>query len=478
MTPREPLILTQPGGWKFAQHAGLYILVLLILAWAPIPIGSNRGWSLAILEAGTLFTMGVWALRYTWRPFEMPRAIYKVRHSLLILTLWIVYPLIQLIPLSPSSAEIFSSGIGAMYGDLPPGIAPDSAYLTLDRSATFAGFIRQCSLVALLFSVLATTTSVSRLRGLLILVLVVGFMEAFYGLLLHFGGDESGLWNPGHAQVTVSGTYVNQNHFAGLLEITIPVGLGLLLSSWPRREKLSGGKSISRSLSTFLLSQRAIVSFCVLVMTAALIMTASRGGAGALAVGIITAVSIAVWKKGVRARELTLGMMAAILAAIAVFWLGSGQFSEKLQATGFASDRGALRELSFRMIGDNPLLGTGVGTYRWVFPSYKDERFGSYLYEHAHNDFLETLSEQGFIGFSTLAIGLSFILVRIIRAYGKQCDPLIQGALFAAIAGCASLLVHALVDFNLHIPANAHYFFALLGIGAVASSLREDSTTE
>jgi O-antigen ligase len=478
MTAGESLIFTQPGGWKPAQHAGLYILLLLMLAWAPIPIGSNRGWSLAILEAGTLFTIGVWALSYTWRPFEMPPAIYRVRYSLFILTLWIVYPLLQLIPLSTSTVEMLGGGVGALYGDLPSSIATDSAYLSLDRSATVAGFIRQCSLVAVFFSVLATTTSISRLRGLLILVLVVGFMEAFYGLLLDFAGSESGLWNPGHAQVTVSGTYVNQNHFAGLLEITIPVGLGLLLSSWPRREKLSGGRSISRSLSSFFLSQRAVISFCVVIMTAALIMTASRGGTGALAIGIITAVSIAVWKKGVRAREMTLAMVAVILAAIAVIWLGSGRFSEKMQATGFASDRGALRELSFRMIGDNPLFGTGIGTYRWVFPSYKDERFGSYFYEHAHNDFLETLSEQGIIGFFTLAIGLLIILVRIVRAYGKRSDPLIQGALFAAIAGCVSLLIHALVDFNFYIPANAHYFFALLGIGTVASSLQENSPTE
>ena len=181
MAARESLIFTQPEGWKPAQHTGLYILLLLILAWAPIPIGSNRGWSLAILEAGTLLTVGVWALSYTWRPFEIPPAVYGVRHSLFILTLWIAYPLVQLIPLSPSTVEILGGGIGTLYGDLPSSIATDSAYLTLDRSATFAGFIRQCSLVALFFSVLATTTSVSRLRGLLILVLVVGFVEAFYG---------------------------------------------------------------------------------------------------------------------------------------------------------------------------------------------------------------------------------------------------------------------------------------------------------
>jgi O-antigen ligase len=327
-------------------------------------------------------------------------------------------------------------------------------------------------MLALFFSVLALTTSTSRLRGLLALVLVVGFIEALYGLLLYVGGDELGLWSPGQAQVTISGTYVNQNHFAGLLEITIPVGLGLLLSEWPKSEEFSEEKSIVHSVLTFVHGQRAVILFCVLVMTA------SRGGVGALAVGVTVAVSIAVWRKGVRARELVLGMMAVALAGIAIFWFGFGQFSEKLQTAGFSSDRGDLREISYRIVSDNPLLGTGLGTYRWVFPSYKDERFGSYFYEHAHNDFLEMLSEQGIIGFSLLAVGLSLIFVRVVWAYGRRRDPLIQGTLFATIAGCVSLMVHGLVDFNFHIPANASYFFTLLGLGAVASSLRVNPGNE
>jgi O-antigen ligase len=427
---------------------------------------------LALLEAGTLFILGVWAVSYTYRPFELPPAIYSARHSLFMLALWLVYPLLQLIPVSIGTAEIAGSGIGTLYGELPSNISTDYAYLTFDRNATVAGFIRQCSIAALFFSILALTTSRSRLRGLLILILAVGFFEALYGLVLYFGGDELGLWNPGQSQVTLSGTYVNQNHFAGLLEITIPVGLGLLLSSWPQHEELPDIRSIPRSLSAFLLSQRAVILFCVLIMTAALIMTESRGGTGALAVGITVAVLIAVWKRGARTKELTLGAMAVVLAAIAIFWLGSGRFAEKLQSAGFSSDRGDLREISYRMISDNPWFGTGLGTYRWVFPSYKDARFGSYFYEHAHNDYLEVLSEQGAIGFSLLALGMLLILLSLIRAFGRRKDPLVRGTLFAAIAGSISFMLHGLVDFNFQIPANAYYFFVLLGLGTVATSLR------
>jgi len=181
-----------------------------------------------------------------------------------------------------------------------------------------------------------------------------------------------------------------------------------------------------------------------------------------------------VMKKGIRARELKLGLLVSSLVIVAIFWLGSGQFTEKLQATGLASDRGDLRELTYSMINDSPMIGTGLGTYRWVFPAYKDERFGSYFYEHAHNDYLELLSEQGFVGFSLLAVGVLLILLSLMREFGRRRDPLVRGTLFAAIAGCLSLMLHGLVDFNFQIPANAYYFFVLLGLGTVASSLRRN----
>ena len=457
---------------RSTRHGGLYTFLLLLLAWAPIPIGSNRGWSLALLEAGVLFLLGAWALSYTRRPFEVPAAVRSARLSLLFLALWIAYPLIQLIPVPIGMAEVASGKSITLYAELPLSTTADSVYLSLDRSATFAGFIRQSSLVALFFCILALTTCASRLRLIMYLMLLVGFAEALYGLLIYFGSDELGLWNPGQAQVTISGTYVNQNHFAGLMEMTIPVGMGLLLSVRPDHGRLTGLKEIARFLSAFVLGQRGVILFCILVMTAALILTNSRGGTGALAIGVTVAIAISVMKKGIRARELKLGLLVSSLVIVAIFWLGSGQFTEKLQATGLASDRGDLRELTYSMINDSPMIGTGLGTYRWVFPAYKDERFGSYFYEHAHNDYLELLSEQGFVGFTLLAVGVLLILLSLMREFGRRRDPLVRGTLFAAIAGCLSLMLHGLVDFNFQIPANAYYFFVLLGLGTVASSLR------
>jgi O-antigen ligase len=363
-----------------------------------------------------------------------------------------------------------------LYSELADVSASGALYLSLDRSATLSGFVLQCALVAVFFGIVSMADSRKRLRALLVLFFAVGFAEALYGLIVYLGGGQLGLWDPGHDAGTVSGTYVNQNHFAGLMEITIPAGMGLLLMGRASRETGSGLRAALRSMASTLMGQQGMVLFGLLVMFAALILSTSRGAVGSLAVGVIVAVSVAMMRNGARARELRVGLIAAVLMVFAILWLGTGQLSSKLESSGLASNRGDLRELSYRMIADSPVVGTGVGTYRWIFPRYKDQRFGSGFYEHAHNDYLEILGEQGIVGFSLLAVALGLIAAKIVKAYRQHHEPLVRGALFAAVAGCTALLVHGFVDFNFQIPANAAYFSALLGIGVVAAGIGRAST--
>jgi O-antigen ligase len=171
-------------------------------------------------------------------------------------------------------------------------------------------------------------------------------------------------------------------------------------------------------------------------------------------------------------------MVIIALTVTALIWIGPGKLVEKIEASGLASKRGDLRDISYQIISDRPVFGTGVGTYRWVFPAYKDDRFGGNFYEHAHNDLLEVIGEQGIMGFAFLASGVLIVFVRMVRAFGKTQDLLMRGALFAAISGTMALSVHGLVDFNLHIPANALFFVVLLGIGAVACDMVEASSPD
>ena len=456
---------------RATRHAGLFAALLVMLAWAPIPIGSNREWSSALLAAGFLLVSAGWFLSCVWRPFPLPDALRTMRVPLILLVLWAAYPLLQLMPLPSAAAAALGGEAQNFYALLPGQGAQGHAYLSVDRGATFSGLIRQSSQVAVFASVVALVVTPRRLFALMAVLTAVGFAQALYGLVLYFGGGELGMWSPGQAADTVSGTYVNQNHFAGMMEVAIPAACGLLMSDRSEQAFIAGPRDITRYVSELLLSQRGLILFSVLIMSGALILTTSRGGIGSLAIGIAAAAAIAVWKKGVRARELRVGVIAVALALIAVSWLGSGQFSEKLKSAGLASNRADQREIGYRIIEDNLSTGTGLGSYRWVFSAYKDERFGGYFYEHAHNDYLEILAEQGIIGFVLVASAVVLVMARNARAFVRRRDSLARGALFASMAGCVSLMVHGLVDFNFQIPANAAFYFVLLAMGVAASEI-------
>ena len=321
------------------RHSGLFVVMVLLLVWAPIPIGSNRAWSLALLEIGLLILLGAFALRYTNRQFDAPDSLRQSRLPLVLLSVWLLYPLLQLIPLPANLVEVLSGRSHSPYMQLLADSKGGVAYFSLDRSATFSGFLWQCSLVALLICVLSLTTTSTRVRVLLIVMFMVGFFEAVYGLLIFFGGDGLGFWNPGHDSGSVSGTYVNQNHFAGLMELTIPLGLGLLLCYQEEQRSHSRSGNAFISLISLISGHGGIIVFCVVVMMAALILTTSRGGVGALAVGISAAVLLGAVKRGRGAKEIKLGVVAVILVIIALFWIGPGQFPEKIQSAGLTSQR-------------------------------------------------------------------------------------------------------------------------------------------
>lgn len=457
------------------EHLGLFGFTLLTLAWAPIPIGSNRAWSVALLEVAIFALFGVLVLSYTRNPYVMPEIVRRSRLLFILLSLWLLYPLLQLIPLPLHAVEVLGGRSHTPYGELSAFSGADVGFLTVDRGSTFTGFLWQAALVILLFIIVLLVTTPSRVRAVLLVMFAAGFFQATYGLLIYFGGDSLGMWNPGHAPGVVSGTYINQNHFAGLMELTIPIGLGLILWHHEEQQARLQFRRFIGSLLTLTAGQSGLLLFCVLVMSAALMLTASRGAIGGLAIGTTVAVLLAVWKRGFRTREVTLISVAAILLVVGQFWFGSGKLPEKLQSAGLTSHRGDLRDVSYRLIADSPLFGTGVGTYRWVFPGYKDKRFGGNFYEHAHNDFLEVLVEQGFVGCALLFSGLLVLCLRLKRAYAAAQSPLVRGTLFAVVAGGVSILVHGLADFNLQIPANALYFIALLGIGLAACEMKTNA---
>ena len=123
------------------------------------------------------------------------------------------------------------------------------------------------------------------------------------------------------------------------------------------------------------------------------------------------------------------------------------------------------------MIRRRPLVGWGFGTFPVVYPEFRSF-YSNFAVNAAHNDFVELAVETGLLGFVLM---IAF-LVLLYRAGARgiehwRRDPRACMAL-AALVGCTGLLVHSLSDFNMQVPANAMWFFALAAIASGSASLQ------
>jgi O-antigen ligase len=272
------------------------------------------------------------------------------------------------------------------------------------------------------------------------------FAVSLLGIIQYFTSENELYWIPNlKIQGAPFGPFVNRNHFAGFLELTLPIGLALMIFRGVRRD-------------LFLLT-----TLLTIVPISAIVLSGSRGGivSFVLEVGVLAVLA--------RSRRTPLakdsrGMAIAILALAAlalVSWVGAGTAIErfsKLSSHEISADR---RVSMFRgaahIFFDHPVKGCGLGTLVDVYPRYETAYDGK-LVDHVHNDYIEALAETGLLGG---LCGLAFLWLFYREASKKFAAE--QGrfsrALHAgAIAAVSGLLVHSLVDFNLHIPSNALFF--------------------
>ena len=119
-----------------------------------------------------------------------------------------------------------------------------------------------------------------------------------------------------------------------------------------------------------------------------------------------------------------------------------------------------MRRDTWRIFLDHPFVGTGLGTLQIVYPPYETLYDGK-IVNHTHNDYLEALAETGIAG----GLCCAWLIGVLLSESGKRLRQLnnsFAGALqLSGLIACTGFLVHSLVDFNLHIPANALLFFLM-----------------
>ncbi|HMD19020.1 MAG TPA: O-antigen ligase family protein [Alloacidobacterium sp.] len=276
-----------------------------------------------------------------------------------------------------------------------------------------------------------------------------GFLLALFAIVQQFTSNGKIYWVISNRHGGwIYGPYVNHAHYAGLMEMLIPFPVVFAIAG-------RAGKP-----------GRAFFLFAAVVMCSTVFLSQSLGGMIALAAELGVLFLILFRNRRSAMREILVIVALCIALVVWLVWLHPPGLVERLArllnpiADAGATGRVAIVKDSLKMLWERPILGWGLGTFPIVYPSFRSFYTNLWVNE-AHNDFVQTLVETGIVGF-TFAIAFVALLCREgIRNLKHWRTDTQASVVLAAFIGCIGLMVHGFVDFNLQIPANASFFFAL-----------------
>ncbi len=398
-----------------------------VLMFGPIAFGAVEAWSIFVLEIFSVLLILLWfgkqwvdgQVTLRWNPLFLPMAGFA--------TLVVA----QLV-FRRSSYPHDSVSIALLYG----------AYVMLC-------FVSSQSLVRS-----------SQARKIAVILAVYGFVLAAMALFQGIAPNGKLLWlrHPEHGG-WIYGSYVNHNHYAGLMELLTPIPLILSLSRLvEQKERIAAGVAAA-------------------VMTGTIFLSGSRGGM--LAIFVEFAILAAVLLRQKRGMRVALGVGAfAIVLLSLLSWLGGKELTTRVSSISTEARSevsGGMRLTidrdSIRMFRSKPVLGWGLGTFPVVYPEFRSF-YTNFFVNEAHNDYLQLLTEMGLLGFATMVWFLIVLYRNAVRKIGDWTSDVSSAVTLACTLGFSGILVHSLLDFNLQIPANAALFYVLCTIAAAPPLLQ------
>jgi O-antigen ligase len=379
----------------------------------------------------------------------MPAIVHLATFGFMLLVVMQLAPLPEAVRrlIQPGFAEVMRPGWA------PLSLAPWSTILVAAAAVVVVGIVLTAARMA------ATRSGLPILLGI---IAGTGAVIAVLGLAGEAGAPENVLLiraNTGGGDVY--GSFVNSNHFAAGIELSLPAALVLLAASVRNLPNPGSGR------------QRAAVlglgtSVVIVVAVAAVLRSSSRGGILFLAAGLLLTAGLWVRPRSARRWPWLVGIVAFLGLILALAWtrlpeLRDG-FSELFVIEGVEGNtRWDLWTGTVQSFARSPVVGSGLGSYRHVIAIDKPAT-GTAVLEQAHNDWLEWLSTGGILGAAVLAMLIFgvWIVMRPQRVRRLRFD--LRYPLAGAAAALAATALHEIVGFGLQTPVNRYLLAAWIGL--------------
>ena len=219
--------------------------------------------------------------------------------------------------------------------------------------------------------------------------------------------------------------------------------------------------------------QRVFCGYLAALFACGVVLTVSRGAW--LSLGMALALwPLLAFRDTARRWWWSLAVAVLLAASVALLYWNVATVRVRLDSLrhnqGEAA-RAVLWRAGWELAREKPLLGTGAGSYGVLFERHRPERFWDDP-RWVHNDYLNTLSDYGLVGF-LLSFGVASVLLgrclRLLRTDGRSGSAggpagRMRSIRAGLVIGLLAFALQLCVDFNLKIPALAQ-------MAAVAAAL-------
>jgi O-antigen ligase len=439
-----------------------YYAILVILATVPLIFGAVQPWVFSLYVAGVFLVF----LSLLWRKrigsSELGKGAVRVLYCFLGWSLLLLVPIPEnmLAFLSPFRADLLKRA------DELLGVSGGWSAVAYVNTLSLSRW--SLWLAAVLLGVMVKTASLNRrfLTRLVVVLLVLGVLQALYGLVQAMVPTTGVLGHTLYYLGDARGTYINRNHFAGMIEMTWPLILGYLLylSPWEETEKIK----LKHLINSDRFNRQLLMAITLVMILLALVFSRSRAGITGAILGFVAFSGTMAFSGAGMRKGFWIGSGVGVLLLLVYGGqIGFDSVIERFMKIDQETGRLNLWRDAWLIIQQHP-FGVGPGNFEIVEPVFQVNAQTTRLSIHTHNDYLQLLVETGWPGFLLLTAGWLYLLVRgllglriFFRRFGYSRHFFLAAG---AWSGLVSMAFHSFFDFNLQIPANLFYFAMLIGI--------------
>lgn len=294
-----------------------------------------------------------------------------------------------------------------------------------------------------------------------------GVGYAVYGILALVFDPTGILWREKTAYLgSLTATFINRNTAAAYFGSCSAVWFVLLMAAI--RRNLPRGAIQWRMVPHHLLTETrkdVLIRFVMLfVCLSAMFMTGSRGGV-LVSLMVLIVTFMIYFGRDLSRKGIALGLLGCVATSLLLLYALGGNVGGRIDVLGLG-DVGRLSAYrsTLKIIADNPWFGTGLGTFAFGFPAYRNSDISMQgLWGIAHNTPLEFASEMGIP--LTLIVAVAWVVAMVVLSSGCRGRRRNMIAPLSSLAVSLIALLHSSIDFSLQIAGYSIVVFALLGLG-------------